>query len=144
MRGTDPTGSGLKVTAVLNQGLPVHDWYLMPEFYSEPLVVEALDKYDLGKTDTILDPFSGTGTTVVTAVMRGVNGVGLEINPFLSFAARVKWDWEVDLLQFKTVLSDLLEEVQPLLDSISIERNLSRYQFIRILKSKPEHLDDAT
>lgn len=116
--------SPLNVTATLNQGLPVHDWYLMPESYSEPLVVEALEKYSLGKGDTILDPFSGTGTTVVTAAMRGVNGVGFEVNPFLAFAAQVKLDWSVDIEQFGATMHRMLAEAQPLLDSISANQDL--------------------
>lgn len=114
----------LGVTAILNQGLPVHDWYLMPESYSEPLVVEALEKYGLGKQDSILDPFSGTGTTVITAAMHGVNGVGLEVNPFLAFASRVKLDWHVDLVQFKETVDQVLIEAEPLLQSISANHDL--------------------
>jgi excisionase family DNA binding protein len=72
-------------TAVLNHGLHVHDWYLMPEAYSEPLVVEAIERFGVEIGETILDPFSGTGTTVLTAVLRGINGIGLEVNPFLCF-----------------------------------------------------------
>jgi DNA methylase len=116
--------SPLSVTAILNQGLPVHDWYLMPESYSEPLIVEALEKHGLGRGDTILDPFSGTGTTVVTAAMRGVNGVGLEVNPFLAFVSRVKLDWQVDLSAFKQAMDAVVAEAQPLLDSISVEHDL--------------------
>ncbi len=118
------TRAGLSVTATLNRGLPIHDWYLMPESYSEPLVSEALNKYGLVKGDTILDPFSGTGTTVIAAVEKGINGVGFEINPFLYFASRVKLDWDIEADQFKSISERLLEEVEPLLDSVSIERNL--------------------
>jgi hypothetical protein len=96
----------------------------MPESYSEPLIVEALEKYALGKDDTILDPFSGTGTTVVTAALRGVNGVGLEVNPFLAFASRVKLDWQVDLGQFDQSREQVLAEAQPLLESISASHDL--------------------
>lgn len=116
--------AGLSVTATLNHGLPIHDWYLMPESYSEPLVSEALDKYGLAEGDTILDPFSGTGTTVITAVTKGINGVGFEINPFLYFASCVKLDWNIDRDHFKAFSNTLLQEAEPLLDSISVERNL--------------------
>lgn len=114
----------LSSTAVLNRGLHVHDWYLMPESYSEPLIVEAIERFGIGIGDTVLDPFSGTGTTIVSAVLRGVNGIGLEVNPFLCFASRVKLDWAVDLNAFKASLTYILDEAQPLLESLSVEQNL--------------------
>jgi|DewCreStandDraft_2_1066082.scaffolds.fasta_scaffold01114_3 excisionase family DNA binding protein len=122
----EPTLS-LSSTAVLNRGLHVHDWYLMPESYSEPLIAEAIERFGIGIGDTILDPFSGTGTTVVTAVLKGINGVGLEVNPFLCFASRVKLDWAVDLNAFKASLIYILNEAQPLLESLSVEQNLFTY-----------------
>jgi DNA modification methylase len=83
-----------------------------------------MQRFDVGPGDTVLDPFSGTGTTVVTAVLQGVNGVGLEVNPFLSFAGQVKLDWSVDLGMFERVLVQVLEQAKPLLDSLSVERDI--------------------
>ena len=111
----------LSPTAVLNYGLCPHDWYLMPEAYSEPLVVELLARFGIRPGDTVLDPFAGTGTTVTTAVLRGVHGVGLEINPFLCFAARVKLDWAVDLRGFERAMQQLLAQAEPLLDGVAGE-----------------------
>ncbi|GMV88918.1 MAG: hypothetical protein AMXMBFR81_18490 [Chthonomonas sp.] len=45
---------------------------------------------------TILDPFCGTGTTLVEAKKRGIASVGLEANPMAAFATRVKTEWGVD------------------------------------------------
>ncbi|MGD9100657.1 MAG: DNA methyltransferase, partial [Anaerolineae bacterium] len=80
----------LAPTAALNQGLPCLDWYLMPESFSAPLIRSAIDEYKLKPGQTVLDPFSGTGTTVLTAMLHGLNGIGIEVNPFLCFAARIK------------------------------------------------------
>lgn len=115
----------LSVTASMNHGLPVHDWYLIPESYSEPLVERAIKKFDIGSNDTILDPFSGSGTTVITAALNGVNGVGLEVNPFLCFASQTKLDWDVDLAGFSMSLKRVLQEAQPLLDSLSAQPDLA-------------------
>lgn len=116
--------SPLNPTAVLNHGLCVHDWYLMPEAYSEPLIVEALERFGISRGDTVLDPFSGTGTTIVASVLRGVNGLGFEINPFLCFAAQVKLDWAVDPQEFRASLSHILKKADPLLKSLSVEHDL--------------------
>jgi hypothetical protein len=114
----------LSPTAVLNYGAPLHDWYLMPEAYSATLVSAAIRRFHLGPGDTLLDPFSGTGTTVATAVLHGVNGVGLEINPFLAFAAQVKLDWQIDLAAFVMARARLLAAAEPLLSSLAVEPTL--------------------
>ena len=114
----------LSSTAVLNQGLHVHDWYLLPESFSEPLVIEAIERFDIGIGDTILDPFVGAGTTAVTGVLKGINVLGLEVNPFLCFAAQVKLDWTVDPADFRTTLTCILDKAYPLLKGISVRKDL--------------------
>ena len=42
------------------------------------------------KGDLVLDPFSGSGTTVVEANERNRQGVGTDINPLATFVAGVK------------------------------------------------------
>lgn len=114
----------LSPTPLLNKGLHIHDWYLLPESYSEPLVIQAMEQFGIGLGDTVLDPFSGAGTTIVTAALKGANGIGLEINPFLCFASRVKLSWSIDLPRFRTSLSHLLEEARPLLGSLAVQQDL--------------------
>ncbi len=80
----------ITTTPALNKDLLVHDWYLLPESYSAPLIEQAITEYGLRPGSTVLDPFCGAGTTVLAASWRGMNGVGFEVNPFLCFAARVK------------------------------------------------------
>ncbi len=77
-------------TAQLNHNTPFFDWYLMPEAYSAPLVYRAIEEFGVGAGRTVLDPFCGTGTTLLAARMMGCNALGIEVNPFLCFAGRVK------------------------------------------------------
>lgn len=84
-------------TATLNHHQPFVDWYLMPEAFSAKLVKDVFQEYDLQPGETVLDPFCGTGTTLVAAKLNGYNGVGVEVNPFLCFASRVKTRFEYDL-----------------------------------------------
>lgn len=77
-------------TAQLNHNTPFFDWYLMPEAYSAPLVYDAIKEFGVREGETVLDPFCGTGTTLLAAREMGRNGLGIEVNPFLCFAGRVK------------------------------------------------------
>ena len=49
----------------------------------------------------LLDPFCGTGTTLVECKKNGIASVGLEANPVVHFAATVKTSWNVDFEMLK-------------------------------------------
>ena len=55
----------------------------------------------------VLDPFSGSGTSVVEARERGRAGIGIDLNPLASFVAKVKTT-PIDESKLKTTLSDLV------------------------------------
>lgn len=112
--------NGLAATAVLNQGLPCLDWYLMPESFSAPLVESAIQEYGLTSGQTILDPFSGAGTTILTASLHGLNGVGVEVNPFLCFATRIKTRFRYDLDGLKHDVEQVLAAAEPRLRALSL------------------------
>lgn len=74
---------------------PVHDWYRFVLSFPPHLVNTYIKKFELRENQTILDPFCGTGTTLVEAKKRGIKSVGIEANPMAHFASQVKLDWEV-------------------------------------------------
>lgn len=73
-----------------------HDWYRFVLSYPAHLVREYLAEFKLSEEDIVLDPFCGTGTTVVESKLQGVRSIGLEANRFAQFAGSVKVDWTVD------------------------------------------------
>ena len=71
-----------------------HDWYrFILSFPAHVVRNYAIGKFGLRAGAAILDPFCGTGTTVVEAKRLGLVGVGLEANQMAYFASRVKSDW---------------------------------------------------
>jgi hypothetical protein len=75
---------------------PAHDWYRFVLSYPPHLVREYLDRFGIGSNHTVLDPFCGTGTTLVECRKHDVPSVGIEANPMAYFASRVKVDWSPD------------------------------------------------
>lgn len=72
-----------------NRHLPRHRWLEFKEGFSADLVRLAVD--DCSKTSPrLLDPFAGSGTTIVEAGRRGLNATGIEVNPFLHDVALAK------------------------------------------------------
>lgn len=75
---------------------PVHNWFTYPAGFSYKAVEYAFRKFNIKKGMTIYDPFTGTGTTNVTAKSVGVNSIGVEAHPFICFVAKTKVRWEYD------------------------------------------------
>jgi 16S rRNA G966 N2-methylase RsmD len=131
MRRFDNTGAPSQpkkpsAQAILNG--EIHNWYRLRLGYSDHLVADLLDEFSLSPGDRVLDPFCGSGTTLVECMKKGIDSVGIDANPSSCFAASVKINWS---LQAGTLLT-LLDE---------IESSVSRYrrQHAR-LKSDPTYL----
>jgi len=82
-----------------NAGRAFHRWFHLKEGYSCDLLDHVLVETGLAKRErlTILDPFVGGGTTLISAGEwaladegRSVQAVGIERNPFLGFLSRTK------------------------------------------------------
>ena len=72
-----------------NRTQPVHRWVPWIAGYSRDFVDDALERH-LSRPGVVLDPFAGVGTTLVEADLSGHRALGFEINPYATFAARVK------------------------------------------------------
>ena len=74
----------------------IHDWYRFVLSFPPHLVQDYLDRLDVHPSSTVLDPFCGTGTTLVECKKYGIRSVGIESNPMAHFASLVKVDWSVE------------------------------------------------
>jgi DNA modification methylase len=74
----------------------VHDWYRFVLSFPPHLVRNYLERFGVGPGECLLDPFCGTGTTLVECKKLGIASVGVEANPITCFASQVKVDWHVD------------------------------------------------
>jgi DNA modification methylase len=92
---------------------PAHSWYRFVLSFPPHLVREYLDRFQLVRGQTVLDPFCGTGTVLVEARKRGIASVGIEANPMAHFATATKVDWSPDpgaLLQDARQIADKARE----------------------------------
>lgn len=71
----------------------VHRWVPWIAGFSADFVAEVFQQYlpDPSRREvTVLEPFSGVGTTLVESLLHGYHAVGFEINPYAALASRVK------------------------------------------------------
>ena len=73
-----------------------HNWYRFVLSFPPHLVRKYIKQFSLDKECTVLDPFCGTGTTIIEAKLNGIRGIGIESNPMSYFASKVKTDWDID------------------------------------------------
>ena len=84
------------ITFRSNERLPVHRWWPYVQGYSAEFVAGTLREADLPPGATVLDPFAGSGTTLVEARRAGFRARGAELLAPAVLAARVKTDFELD------------------------------------------------
>lgn len=70
-----------------------HDWYRFVLSFPPHLVREYIARFQLRPGQILLDPFCGTGTTLVECKKLGIESVGIEAAPMASFASEVKANW---------------------------------------------------
>ena len=111
---------------LLPEDRAVHNWYRFVLSFPAHLVRQYLEQFGLAEGATVLDPFCGTGTTLVECKKNGVVSVGVEANPMAWFASTVKLDWRpnpgrlwehaqgVAELAFKKLRQEGLGEMQSL------------------------------
>jgi hypothetical protein len=78
------------------EDLAAHDWYRFVLSFPPHLVREYIERFGLDSRDNVLDPFCGTGTTLVECKKLGIASIGIEANPIACFASRTKTDWSID------------------------------------------------
>lgn len=118
--GRGRNGNANKLDA---QDRPFHDWYRFVLSYPPHLVRAYLKNFGLDQRHTVLDPFCGTGTTVVECKLNGIRGVGLEANPFAHFASSVKLDWSIDAEALQAMARSVANSTWQALESQDIRDN---------------------
>ncbi len=94
------------------EDLPVHGWYRFVLSYPPHLVRQYLQAFGLQATDLLLDPFCGTGTTLVEAKKLGIPSVGCDAHPFAALVSRVKTNWRLPADHLRATLKKIVGQVQ--------------------------------
>ncbi len=100
----------------------VHDWYRFVLSFPPHLVQDYIERFSLQPSDTVLDPFCGTGTTLVECKKLGIASVGIESNPMAHFASSVKVDWSVEGTALSGYADEVASEARTIIESDGVDR----------------------
>jgi len=75
-----------------------------------------------------LDPFSGTGTTLLEGKKLGLNVIGFEANPICHFASNTKIDWNIDIENLEKQIKYTQAKYRKFISSDRVLPNLSEKQ----------------
>lgn len=92
--------NSINANRLYDEDRAIHEWYRFVLSFPPHLVRQYLERFGAQPGHRVLDPFCGTGTTIVECKKLGIEGVGIEGNPVAHFASSVKTDWTPDPLRF--------------------------------------------
>ena len=99
---------------------PAHDWYRFILSFPPHLVRDYADRFELNSDSLLLDPFCGTGTTIVEGKKLGIPAVGIEAVPMSLLASQTKVDWTPDPERLKAHAEHLAERVLATLERAGV------------------------
>ncbi|MCB1397593.1 MAG: hypothetical protein KDJ98_16855 [Rhodobacteraceae bacterium] len=97
-----------------NMKLPVHRWFRYSAGFSAEWAENVIRSVSNGSEIRILDPFCGSGTTLLSAAKAGVSSVGFEAHPFVARIASIKLKTDVDLQELETTADLILRRAKQL------------------------------
>ncbi|MDP1547889.1 MAG: DNA methyltransferase [Anaerolineales bacterium] len=127
-----------RANKLATQDRALHDWYRFVLSFPPHLVRDYLTKFELNKNSVVLDPFCGTGTTVVESKLAGMKAIGLEGNPFPHFASSVKTSWNLNADLLASNAQRIATETLEVLKSQGIDDNSPFQKEVKDLRTLSE------
>lgn len=109
---------------------PFHNWYNFVLGYTPKFPEFMLKREGITENDLVVDPFMGSGTTLVACKYLGIPSSGVDANDFMAIAAAVKLNWSRDI-------EKIIETKNKLIDRI--ETDLSSFDWYGVQEQKDAH-----
>ena len=130
------------INNLLPDDSPAHDWYRFVLSFPPHLVRDYADRFELTSDSLLLDPFCGTGTTILEGKKLGIPSVGIEAVPLPLLASQIKVDWSPNADRLKAHARNVAERVLAVLESEGVSDDPGENQdadSVANLRSLPEN-----
>jgi DNA modification methylase len=94
-------------TFIDNMKLPVHRWFKFTAGFSAEWVKSLIKRYG-NSNSMVLDPFAGSGTTLVSANEMGIPSIGYEKQYFIRHIASDKLQYKINFNKLQKLYSEIL------------------------------------
>ncbi len=109
----------------------LHTSYSFALAYEADLVAGLLERLPLDSRSVVLDPFCGTGTTLLESKLHGVPSIGVDANPVCVLVSRAKTEWTLNVSKTKALVESVLASASDEYDSF-----VRRYEKARALGAR--------
>ena len=99
---------GQLATFIPNKDIPRYRWFYYKEGYARDLVFRLIEKFGVEKGQAVLDPFNGSGTTILACKERGINATGVDVSDLAVFASNVKAE-DYDFEEIKGAIKQFIK-----------------------------------
>lgn len=109
-----------------------HCYHTYPAMMIPQIARKLIEEYRPdGRLELILDPYMGSGTTLVESSLSGINSVGTDLNPLARLMSKVKtthYDHHSLLMQFRYIQASLITYTEDKVKEQNFDR-ISNYTF---------------
>lgn len=105
---------GTLATFVPNKRLPVYNWLYFKEGFARDKTFNLIKLFGLRRGDWVLDPYCGSGTTLLACKEKDINSIGIDLLPIAVLASRVKtgeYNTEELRKEAKTIFEKKFEKI---------------------------------
>lgn len=80
---------------------PFHNWYYFVLGYTPAFPDFILERENIDSSHFVVDPFVGTGTTLIACKQKGIPSLGVEANDYFIDVVKTKVTWDIDVKKAK-------------------------------------------
>jgi hypothetical protein len=97
--------------------------------YPDHLVSSLFGRLSVETSSRVLDPFCGSGTTLVECMKRGIVSVGIDANPVAVHASLTKTTWDLDPKRLLVIADDVTKVAKAAFEQQTFESDPT-YQYL--------------